>query len=113
MTNQVNKTNRPSSITLISVLAILAGLLSFNFLLSVGTQAVGVGNSAFVGLGGIVFLVCGIGFWLMKKWAFYTYTVFAIINQIVLLIMGRWNLMALLIPVVVVYVGYKHLSKMT
>jgi hypothetical protein len=113
MTNQMNKTNRPSSITLISILAILAGLLSFYFLLGVDIQAVGVLNFAFIALGGIVFLLCGIGFWLMKKWAYYAYLVFAILNQIFLLIMGRWNIMALLIPVVVVYVGYKHLSKMS
>jgi hypothetical protein len=49
----------------------------------------------------------------MKKWAVYTYAVFAVINQIVLFLMGRWNIVALLIAVIVVYVGYKNLSKMS
>jgi hypothetical protein len=111
MLQETTKTNRPSSITLISVLAIYATFLSFYFILRGEVQ--GIGNTLFFALGGIIFLVCGIGFWLMKKWAVYVYAMFALIDQIVLLLMGRWTLMALLIPAIVVYVGYKHLSKMS
>jgi hypothetical protein len=113
MINEVNKADRPSSITLISVMGILSGLLSFYFLLGFDIQKLGILSSAFFVLGGIVFLVCGIGFWLMKKWAVYGYAVFAMINQIVLLLTGRWTIMSLLISAIVVYVGIKNLSKMS
>ena len=113
MTEATSKPKRPSLITLISVLAIYAGILAFYFVFSSGSQNLGLGNTVFYILGGTVFLVCGVGFWLMKKWAVYIYAVFAIINQFVLFLIGRWNIMALLIPVIVVYVGYKHLSKLS
>jgi hypothetical protein len=110
MNTVIEKPKRPSSITLISVFGILNGLLSFWFVFQGAAQ--GLGNTVFL-LGGIVFLVCGIGFWLMKKWAVYTYIVFAIIDQVFLLVIGRWTILALLIPAIVIYVGYKHLSEMS
>jgi hypothetical protein len=109
----VETSERPSSITLISILGIYGGFLSFYWIFREGMQGLGLGNTVFFGLGGIVSLVCGIGFWLMKKWAIYVYAGFGIINQIVLLLMGRWTMMALLIPAIVVYVGHKHFSKMS
>jgi hypothetical protein len=107
----VSKSKRPSSITLISVLGILSGLLSFWFVFQGAIQ--GLADTVFFALGGIVYLICGIGFWLMKKWAVYVYAAFAVIDQIVLLLMGRWSVMSLLLPLIVIYIGYKHLSKMS
>lgn len=113
MANEATKTKRPSAITLISVFGIYTGFLSFYYVFRDGIQQLGFGNTLFIALGGIVFLVCGVGFWLMKKWAVYAYAVFGIIDQVVLLVIGRWNILALLIPVIVVYVGYRNLSKMS
>lgn len=113
MDTVAEKSKRPSSITLISVFGIYTGFLSFYFIFRDGVEKLGLGNTLFFALGGIAFLVCGIGFWLMKKWAVYTYAVFAVINQIVLFLIGRWNIVAVLIAVIVVYVGYKYLSKMS
>ncbi len=113
MTAEATKAKRPSSITLISIFGIYTGFLSLYFIFRDGIQELGLGNTLFFALGGIVFMVCGIGFWLMKKRAVYAYAVFAVIDQIVLLLIGRWNIIALLISVIVVYVGYKHLSKMS
>jgi hypothetical protein len=113
MTGEAIKTKRPSSITLISVFGIYSGLLSFYFIFRDGIQELGLGNTVFFAIGGIVFLVCGIGFWLMKKWAVYLYAVFAVINQVALLVMGRWNIFSLLLSAVILYVGYKNLSKMS
>lgn len=113
MNNVVEKPKRPSSITLISVFGIYNGLLSFYFIFRDGVQELGPGNTLIFALGGIVFFVCGIGFWLMKKWAVYLYAVFAVINQATLLALGHWNIFSLLISAAIVYVGYKNLSKMS
>jgi hypothetical protein len=109
----LTKTNRPSSITVISVFGIIGGLLGFYYIFTGGIKGLDLWNILFLGLIGVVFFICGIGFWFMKKWAVYVYTVFAIIDQIVLLLMGRWNIMSLLLSALVVYVGYKNLSKMS
>ncbi|HJW28060.1 MAG TPA: hypothetical protein VJ508_02295, partial [Saprospiraceae bacterium] len=93
--------------------AVYGGLLSFFLIFRYGIQRLGPGNTVFFAIGGIVYLVCGIGFWLMKRWAVYTALAFGILDQIVLLLLGRWGIMALLIPLVIVYVGYRHLSKMS
>ena len=113
MNDLTNKPKRPSSITLISVFGILSGLLSFYLLVSLDVQKTGILNFIFIIFGGIVFLVCGVGFWLMKKWTVYAYAIFGILDQFFLLVIGRWNIMALLITVIVVYIGYRNLSKMS
>jgi len=112
MDNKTTKSKRPSSITLISVLAVYGGVLLFWFIFQAGVRSFGIGNTIFYGFGGIMFIVCGIGFWLMKKWAVNLYAVFAVINQIVLYLTGKWTIMTLVIPAIIVFVGYKNLSKM-
>lgn len=109
----VKTPKRPSSITLISIFGIISGLLSFYYVFQNDIQGPSLGKTVFFVLGGIVFLACGIGFWLMKKWAVYTYIVFAIVDQIFLLATGRWNILGLLISVIVIYIGYRHLSEMS
>ena len=113
MENEAPKAKRTSSITLISVLAVYGGVLLFWFIFQTSVQSFGVGNAIFYGFGGFMFIVCGIGFWLMKKWAVYLYAVFSVINQIVLLLTEKWTVMTLVIPAIIIFVGYKNLSKMS
>jgi hypothetical protein len=54
-----------------------------------------------------------IGLWMMKKWGAFTYTGFAILNQVILLATGLWNILALLLPAIVIFFALKNLSKMT
>jgi hypothetical protein len=53
-----------------------------------------------------------VGLWMMKKWAAYLYTGFVLLNQIVLLAMGVWNIMAFIIPAIVVGIALYHVKKM-
>ncbi len=116
MTTSTTKTNRPSSITLLSVFEIVAGFLLFYFIISSGfpnsVQDRAVWETLFLAFSGIVLLVSGIGFWLMKKWAVYVFIAIAIISQVYVISVGRWNLLSLFILTIPMYVGYKHLSKM-
>jgi len=117
MTTSTTKIIRPSSITLISVFEIVGGFLLFYFIFSPGNQNSvqdrSVWETLFFAFSGIVLLVSGIGFWLMKKWAVYAFIAFAIISQVYVISVGRWNVFSLLILAVPIYVGYKHFSKMT
>jgi hypothetical protein len=116
MTTATTKTKRPSSITLISVFEIIGGFLLFYFIFSPGIQNFvqerSVGETIFYGFSGLVLFVSGIGFWLMKKWAVYAFIVFAIISQVYVISVGRWNVFSPLILAIPIYVGYKHFSKM-
>lgn len=116
MTTAAAKTKRPSSITLISVFEVYGGFLLFFFIFSSGIQNFvqehGVGGTIFYGFSGLATIISGIGFWLMKKWAVYTLIGLTLITQVYLLAMGRWNVFSLLVSAVLIFVGYKHLSKM-
>jgi len=57
--------------------------------------------------------VCMVGLWMMKKWGAYVYTGFAALNQIVLIAMGVWSILALLIPAIVIFFALKNVSKMS
>ena len=49
---------------------------------------------------------------MMQKWAVYTYTGFAVINQVILIATGLWNPFALILPGIVIAVMFAYLSRM-
>ena len=107
------KAKRPTSITVICILGILGALASLPLLFSPIAQDIGAWYPPYLGLSSIVGLVCMIGLWMMKKWAAFTYTGFVVLNQVVLLAMGVWNILALLIPAVIIFFALKHVPRMT
>lgn len=117
MENTANRTMRPTSITLICVLGFVGALeISWAILypsISTTLQRLGLGFSLYLTFSALFLFICMIGLWLMKKWGVYTYTALSVINQVVLVFLGRWNIGALLIPAIVLYIGYRHLSKMS
>lgn len=54
-----------------------------------------------------------LGLWMMKKWAVYSYAGLVALNQIVFLTMGIWSTMALIVPAIVIFFAFKHVSKMS
>jgi len=106
------KTKRPTSITVICIVGFIGALLAVPLVFSPVAQQVGAWYPPYLGFSAIVGLACMVGLWMMKKWAAYTYTGFAIVNQVVLLAMDVWNVLALLVPAVVIAFALKHVSKM-
>jgi hypothetical protein len=51
--------------------------------------------------------------WFLKRWAAFAYGVVLICNQIVLLMMGYWELAAAIIPAVIILLMFKHLERMS
>ena len=113
MASEITKAKRPSSLTIISILAICDGILLFYFIFQKGIQNFGIENAILFGIEGFVFLICGIGFWLMKKWAVYLFTVLVVVIQIYLLLIGRWTVISLALPAIIFYVGFKNLLRMS
>ena len=114
--NQVNEKQeekkRPTAITVICVLGFIGAAFTIPLIFSDIARQIGSWYPLYLGLSAIIGLVCMVGLWQMKKWAAYTYTGFVGLNQIVLLTMGVWNVMALLIPAIVVGIALTHLKKM-
>jgi hypothetical protein len=53
------------------------------------------------------------GLWTMQKWSVYTYLGLFIINQVIFLLLGKWTILSLVIPLIVLIVAFPHLKKMT
>jgi hypothetical protein len=107
------KVERPTSITIICVIGFFGALVSLPIVFSPLAQQVGSWYPPYLGFASIVGLACMIGLWRMKKWAPYTYTSLVALNQIVLLAMGVWNILALVLPAIVAFFALKHVSKMS
>jgi len=54
-----------------------------------------------------------IGLWKMKRWAAWTYTGLVALNQVVFLVMGVWNVLALAVPAVIIFFALRHAPEMT
>ena len=113
MSDEVSQAQRPLSISIICVLGFIGAVFTIPLIFSDIVRQIGPWYPPFLALSAVVGLACMIGLWMMKKWAAYTYTVFAVICQIVLLVMGAWNVMSLVIPAIIVILALKNLSKMT
>jgi len=113
MTETTETVKRPASITVICVVGFVGALVAVSLIFSPAAQKVGSWYPPYLAISALLGLTCTIGLWLMKKWAVYTYIGVVALNQIVILVMGVWNVMALLIPAVVIFFALKHVSKMS
>jgi hypothetical protein len=113
MNETTEKAKRPTSITVICVLGFIGALITVPLIFSTIAQEVGSWYPPYLGFSAVIGLACMIGLWMMRKWAAYTYTGFVALNQVVLLAMGVWNVMALLLPAIVIFFALKNVSKMT
>jgi hypothetical protein len=104
---------RPISITVICVIGFIGALITVPLIFSPIAQQIGSWYPPFLGFSAVIGLVYMVGLWMMKKWAVYIYTGLVALNQIVLLAMGVWNVLALVIPAVVIFFALKNVSRMT
>jgi glycerol-3-phosphate acyltransferase PlsY len=103
---------RPIGITAICVLSGIGIVFTIPLIVSEAAASIGAWYPPFLALSGAVGAACTVGFWLMRRWAVYLYTGFLCLTQIVLLAMGAWNIVALLIPLAVVMIGFIYLPRM-
>jgi hypothetical protein len=103
---------RPIAITIICILGFIGAALSIPLIFMGATSSIGAWYPPYLAFSAVVGLVCTIGLWKMMKWSVFAYTAFAILNQCVLMAMGAWNIFALLIPAIVIVIGFMYLSRM-
>jgi hypothetical protein len=103
---------RPVAMTAISVVSGLGILFTIPLIFSEAAASIGAWYPPFLAASAAVGAACTVGFWLMRRWAVYLYTGVLCLSQIVLLAMGAWNIVALLIPLAVVMIGFIYLPHM-
>jgi hypothetical protein len=99
------KNKRPAILTAICVfnfIGVAVALGSVIFLYSDLSQKIGPWYPPYLAFSAVVGLICTIGFWMMQRWGIITYTAFVGINQVVLIFMGAWNVVALILPGIVI-----------
>jgi len=111
-TQQPNEKKRPTAITVVCIIGFIGAALVLPLVFSAVSSQIGSWYPPYLGFSAIIGLICMGGLWNMQKWAAYTYTGLFVINQIVLLTMGVWNIMSLLIPAIVISIALSHLKKM-
>jgi len=110
--NQTNEDNieRPIAITVICILGFGGAVLSIPMVFSDIARQIGFWFPPYSGSIAAISLICMIGLWFTKKWAIYAYLSLVLLNQIVLIIMDRWNILILIIQAIIVVVIFLHLE---
>lgn len=104
--------SRPTAITVICVIGFIGAAFTIPLIFSDIAHKIGAWYPPYLAFSAVVGFVCMVGLWKMRRWAVFTYTGFVALNQLVMLMMGVWNLFALLIPGIVIAIAFTHLSKM-
>lgn len=103
---------RPLAITIICVLGFVGTLALIPILFSGIASQIGAWYPPFLIFASIVGFTCMVGLWKMKKWAVYLYAGMAIINQLIMVLMGLWTITSLIAPAIVTGIAIYHLDKM-
>jgi hypothetical protein len=110
--NQSTDTNRPAAITFACTAAFVWAFLSIPLIFFSSSKLIGAWYPPYLGFTVVASFAGVCGIWIMKKWGFYVYLAFNIINQVVLISMCMWTLFSILIPAIVIGVAYTHLKNM-
>jgi hypothetical protein len=103
---------RPFAITVICVLGIIGAAFAIPMVFTDIARQIGAWYPPYLAFSAVVGGICMFGFWKMRRWAVFTYTAFCVINQVVLLVTGNWNVFAILLPGPVIAIGFTYLSRM-
>lgn len=103
---------RPGIITAICVIGFIGALVTIPLIFSDISKNIGAWYPPYLAFSAVVGLFCMIGLWMMKKWSIIAYTGFVGVNQVVLIAMGVWNIFALIIPGIVIAIGFSKYKLM-
>ena len=84
--------------------------LSIPMVFSEIAKQIGSWFGPYAGFVTIANLICMIGFWRTRKWGLYAYSILVLMNQIVLITKGEWNLYVLIIQGAIILIALYHLQ---
>jgi len=103
---------RPLAITIICIIGVIGALVTIPLIFTNIAGQLHPWYPPLLLFSTVVGAACLFGFWKMRRWAVYTYTAFCLVNQVVLLEMGQWNLLAIAPPLIAIVFGFMYLSRM-
>jgi hypothetical protein len=90
-----SKAGRPTVLSILCVLGLFGCFLKTIMVISPSVQNYGRWYAVYVSLSAVVMIACLCGLWLMKKWAFWSFLVYFIVNMWIYFEMGILNLKAI------------------
>jgi len=103
---------KPAVIIAICVIGLINAIQMINLVFSPMSKQVGALYPSYFAFSVLLSLICIAGLWLLKRWAAWVYSVLLIVNQIVLMLMGYWEITAAVIPFAIILLLFKHLDSM-
>lgn len=109
---------RPIAITVICIISFAGAVISLGLILAkLQTflpvfQKIGSWYLPYLIVSAIIGLFCFIGLWYMRKWSVYVYTIFCIVNQVLLIETHTWTLFSLLMSLIFVGIMWVYIKKM-
>ena len=103
---------KPAVIIAICVIGLINAIQMVNLVFSPLSKHVGAVYPIYFSGSVLLSLICIAGLWVLKRWAALLYSILLICNQIVLMVMGYWELTAAIIPVAIIMLLLKHMDKM-
>jgi hypothetical protein len=108
-----NLVRRPPVISILCILGFIGVAFLVPKVFSTVARDIGAWYPPYIALVGVIGLICNIGFWKMKKWGFYGYVAFVVLNQVVMLSTGTWLPTALIVPIIVIAIVAFYFKQMT
>ena len=99
---------RPLAVTILCVFIAFGALVGLAVCLSPVAHKIASWYPPYMFLSLVIGLVCTVGFWRMRLWAFYLYSIFFGMNVLVLLGTGHFRVTGIVGPLVVVAIGYGY-----
>ena len=85
------KSHRPPIVTFLCILGFILCFLGIFLVMSPGIQDKGKLYAVYFSMSFTFLAICMGGFWMMRKWAFWAFALFFVINQTVSLIYQIWT----------------------
>jgi hypothetical protein len=104
---------RPIPITIMCVIGAFGPVLIARLLLSDVSRSVGDWYQVYLVAAILVGTVCLIGFWKMKRWAFYLYLTVAALNLIGTIYTGWWRIPPFVVAAITIAIFGSYFKRMT
>ncbi len=113
MTNNPIKLQKPLVIMAICLIGFINATQLVFMVISPVSRQLGAFYPYYFALSALMSFISIVGLWYLKRWAALIYSIILISNQMVLLSMGLWEFSAVLIPLIILILLFKHKDEMT
>jgi len=103
---------RPVAITATCVIGFIGIVATIVLMFSEEARHIAPWYLPLLGVSAVAGLASFIGLWMMRRWGLYLYTGLSLVVQAILLSGSLWQPKALLLPAVVIGVGFYYLGEM-